>query len=45
MRTSATGRAIIGAVAVWIATAIALEIGLRIAYDPIGSAFDQWLGA
>ena len=45
MRTSTTGRAIVGAVAVLIATTIALEIGLRIAYDPIGSAFDQWLGA
>jgi hypothetical protein len=42
---SATRRTIVGTVAVWMVTAILLEIGLRVAYDSIGPALDQWLGA
>ena len=45
MRTSTTRRAIVSAIAVWATAAIAVEIGLRISYDQIGSAFDRWLGA
>ena len=45
MRTSATRRAIVGVIAVSTVTAIILEIGLRVAYEPIRSALDQWVGA